>query len=288
MLIPDVNGKGVPLVARLRFDVEQEPGPGVRLMMRDERLQAILLPGGVLPAELAYPDLVRALGIEVDARFKEHELYASSEPPAGWGLETEVEAIRRFADEADFEQFHLVGYSGGGAIAIAFCVTYPERLASLALNEPAWTGNEDLSEDERELGHEFERIMAMPPEQMMPAFVRAQLAPGVEPPPRAEGPPPSWMATRPAGLNAFTRAFKTFSLDIERLRAFDRPVLHTIGGRSNPVAVRLPAERLGRIFPDFTLEIFEERHHFDPPHRAEPQRYARSLRKLWDRASGKA
>ncbi len=255
-------------------------------MMQDERFQAILLPGGVMPAELAYPDLVRALGPDVDARFKEHELYASTEPPTGWGLETEVEAIRSFADEAGFERFHLVGYSGGGAIAIAFCATYPERLASLALNEPAWTGNEDLSEDERELWREFDRIMALPPEEMMAEFVRVQLAPGVEPPPRPDGPPPPWMATRPAGLNAFTRAFKTFPLDVQRLRAFDRPVLYTIGGRSNPVVVRHPAERLGRIFPDFSLEIFEDRHHFDPPHRAEPQRFARSLRKLWDRALG--
>jgi pimeloyl-ACP methyl ester carboxylesterase len=257
-------------------------------MMHDQRFQAILLPGAVMPARLAYPDLVRALGTDVDARFKEHELYASSQPPADWGLETEVEAVRRFADDAGFERFHLVGYSGGGAIAIAFCATYPGRLTSLALNEPAWTGNEDLSEEERELWHEFERIAALPPEQLMPEFVRVQLAPGVEPPPRPEGPPPPWMVTRPAGVNAFTRAFKTFSLDIERLRAFDRPVLYTIGGRSNPVAVRLPAERVGRIFPDFTLEVFEERHHFDPPHRVEPERYAGSLRRLWDRAPGMA
>jgi pimeloyl-ACP methyl ester carboxylesterase len=256
-----------------------------RRVIQGERLQAILLPGGVMPAELAYADLVRALGTDVDARPKEHELYASSEPPAGWGLETEVEAIRRLADEAGFEQFHLMGYSGGGAIAIAFCATYPERLASLALNKPAWTGNQDLSEDERELWNEFEGIMALPPEQMIPEFVRVQLAPGVEPPPPPEGPPPQWMATRLAGLNAFLRAFKTFLLDVERLRAFDRPVLYTIGGRSNPVAVRPPAERLGGIFPDFTCEVFEERHHFDPPHRVEPQRYARSLRKLWDRAT---
>lgn len=109
-------------------------------MMQDERLHAILLPGAVMPAEFAYPDLVRALGTDVDARFKEHDLYASSEPPAGWGLDTEVEAIRRFVDEAGFERFHLVGYSDGGAVAIAFCATYPGRLASLALNEPAWTG----------------------------------------------------------------------------------------------------------------------------------------------------
>ncbi len=148
-------------------------------MMQDERFQAILLPGAVMPAELAYPDLVRALGTDVDARFKEHELYASSELPAGWGLETEVEAIRRFADEAGFEQFHLVGYSGGCAIAIASCATYPERLACLALNERAWTGNDDLSEDERELWHGYERIMALSPEQLTPEFVRVQLAHGI-------------------------------------------------------------------------------------------------------------
>jgi len=238
-----------------------------------------------MPAELAYPDLIRALGSDVDARFKEHDLYASSGPPADWGLGTEVESIRRFADDAGFGRFHLVGYSGGGAIAIAFCVTYPERLASLALNEPAWTGNEGLSEDERKLWHEYERIAALPPEQMMAEFVRTQLAPGVEPPPRPDGPPPPWMVTRPAGIDAFTRAFGSFPLDIEGLRTFDRPVLYTFGGKSNPVQFELPAERLGRIFPDFAVEVFEERHHFDPAHRAEPERYARSLRRLWDRAA---
>ena len=77
-----------------------------------ERSQAILLPGGVMPAELAYADLVRALGPEVDAHPKELELYAGSESPAGWGLQTEIEGIRRFADKAGFERFHLVGYSG--------------------------------------------------------------------------------------------------------------------------------------------------------------------------------
>ena len=37
-------------------------------------------------------------------------------------------------------------------------------------------------------------------------------------------------------------------------------------------------------FPDFELEVFEERHHFDPPHRIEPERLARSLEALWRRA----
>jgi hypothetical protein len=38
------------------------------------------------------------------------------------------------------------------------------------------------------------------------------------------------------------------------------------------------------VFSDFELEVFEERHHFDPPHRIEPERLANSLKKLWGRA----
>jgi len=44
------------------------------------------------------------------------------------------------------------------------------------------------------------------------------------------------------------------------------------------------AERLVAIFPDFTIETFPERHHFDPPHRIEPGRLANSLLALWQRA----
>jgi hypothetical protein len=41
------------------------------------------------------------------------------------------------------------------------------------------------------------------------------------------------------------------------------------------------AERLARVFPDFTVEVFPDRHHFDPPHRIEPARVAAWLRSLW-------
>jgi len=59
---------------------------------------------------------------------------------ATYGLETEVEGIRRLADRAGFETFHIVGYSAGGASSLAFASRYPERLRSLALMEPAWAG----------------------------------------------------------------------------------------------------------------------------------------------------
>jgi len=43
------------------------------------------------------------------------------------------------------------------------------------------------------------------------------------------------------------------------------------------------ADRLAAILPDLTIETFAERHHFDPPHRIEPQRLANSLLRLWQR-----
>jgi len=92
------------------------------------------------------------------------------------------------------------------------------------------------------------------------------------------------MAKRPAGIRAFLSAFNNGHLDLDALRAFDGPVYFALGGRSNPDYFGRMAERLAAIFPDFTIETFPERHHFDPPHRIEPDRLAESLLALWQRA----
>jgi hypothetical protein len=85
-------------------------------------------------------------------------------------------------------------------------------------------------------------------------------------------------------LRALIAAFDNSELDLEALRAFDRPVYFALGGISNPDYYARMAERLAAIFPDFTLETFPERHHFDPPHRIEPERLASSLLALWEPA----
>ena len=167
---------------------------------------------------------------------------------------------------------------------MAFAETRPERLLSLALIEPAWMGNDDLSPQERSVRREFERIAELPPQQRMAAFVANQLAPGVKPPARV-GPPPPWLDTRPAGLAALTRTFGASRMCVERLRNLTRPVYFALGGRSNPNNYKYMAERASSIFPDFTLDVFEERSHVDPPHQAEPARLARALKAHWARAS---
>ena len=244
----------------------------------------ILLPGGVLPADLAYGPLVEALGDEVEAVAKDLELYGGDEPPGDYSLDTEVAGAVREADARGWERFHLVGYSGGGAAALAAATRHPDRLLSLALLEPAWTGDWDLSEAERAMWREYEKLDALSPDEFMAAFVRLQLRRGVAPPAPAPGSPPPWMTKRPAGIRALARTFRTYDLDRESLRRFDRPVYYALGALSNPDQYGESAERLSRAFEDFTLEVFEERHHFDPPHRIEPQRLARSLHTLWKRA----
>ena len=246
--------------------------------------RVILLPGSVLPGDLAYGSLVAALGSTTDAVLKELEVYATPEAPPDYTLDLEIGGVLRDADARGWERFHLAGYSGGGAAALALAARHPERLASLALLEPAWAGRWDLSPAEQALWREYDRLEALPPDQFMRTFMRLAVKPGVELPPPPPGDPPPWMAKRPDGIRAFMQTFETYELDRDALARFDRPVYFALGGLSNPDQFDEINKRLGAVFPDYTLEVFDERHHFDPPHRIEPERLASSLKALWQRA----
>ena len=243
----------------------------------------MLLPGIVLPAELAYSGLLQVLGERVDAVATDLEVYAAAEPPADYELDSEVDGVLRVADTYGIGRFHLVGYSAGGAVSLAFASRHGDRLLSLGLLEPAWAGK-DRTPREEAVMRSFRELQTLPLDDAMAAFQRLQLAPGVDPPRPPEGPPPAWMAKRPAGIRAVLDAFDRTDLDVGELRTFDRPVYFALGGRSNPDYFAAMAERLAAVFGDFTLETFPERHHFDPPHRIEPDRLANSLLTLWQRA----
>ena len=247
-------------------------------------MRVILLPGIVLPAEAAYGALIDALEPEVEAVAKDLEVYASPEPPEDYSLEHEVAGVLREADGRGWGRFHLVGYSGGGAAALALVATHADRLASLALLEPAWAGTWDLSPAEQAVWLEQERLERLPDDEFIQAFVRLGVRPGVSLPAPPPGDPPPWMAKRPAGIRAILRAFRNGAIDREALRSFDRPVYFALGALSNPDHYEEIEKRLSRVFRDFELEVFEERHHFDPPHRVEPERLAGSLKTLWRRA----
>ncbi|HEY1156139.1 MAG TPA: alpha/beta hydrolase [Arthrobacter sp.] len=250
--------------------------------------RVILLPGSVLPAAPAYGRLLEVLGPDVDAVAKDLELYNGDAPPPGWSLDTEADGVLREADARGWDAFHLLGYSGGGAAALALAAKHPKRLRSLALLEPAWAGNWDWSPAHMALWQRYGELHNLPPEEFMPAFTRLQVKRDAVLPPPPPGPPPSWMAKRPAGISAFLQGFNTYQLDRDSLAAFTQPVLFVLGGMSSPDEQGDNADRLSRVFPDFRLEVFPDRHHFDPPHRAEPERVAGLLRAHWARAEAAA
>lgn len=243
----------------------------------------ILLPGSVLPADLAYGQLVTAVGPGVETIVKDLEVYRDDSPPPDYSLATEVDGALRAADARGWVRFHVVGYSAGGAAALACAAVHPDRLLSLGLLEPAWAGGWDWSPQHERLWAKAAALSQLPDEQFMAAFTRMQVRPEVQLPEPPAGPPPPWMKHRPAGIRAVMRTFSTYDLDRRALAGFDRPVYFALGGLSNPDQFGEVAQRLQSVFGDFTLEIFAERHHFDPPHRKEPERLAASLRRLWSR-----
>ncbi len=240
------------------------------------RERVIFVPGGVLPAALQYGPLLQVLGDEVEPVLQDLEAYATESPPADYGLELEVEGLKRAADAAGFDTFHIVSYSAG-QIPLAFTTAYPTRVRSLALVEP---GLLFLSSEERVA---IEGMSGLSPEERMRLQNRMMLAPGVAPPPAPTGPPPPWMSRRVAGGTALMQMVLGYVLDEETLGRFGQPVYVAIGTLSNPSFPRA-AEALKRLFPDCRVEVYEGRHHLDPPHRAEPERFAAALRSLWQRA----
>lgn len=249
----------------------------------DQEHGHVFLPGGIQPAAVQYAPLLGALALPTPPLLKDLELYRNGTPPPGYKLEDEVDGLKQAADQAGLHPFHLVAYSGGGAVALAFIGRYPGRVLSLALVEPAAIPSRQWLEQEAGFWREMSQVMSLPDAQMMPEFVRLQLRPGVMPPPAPAGDPPPWMASRPAGLRAIARAFSEYDLPYERLRLFAPPVYLAVTALSNPVEMR-KAEVLKGLFPDARLEVYDQRSHFDPPQRAEPERFAKALQDLWMRA----
>lgn len=127
-----------------------------------EPTRVLLLPGIVLPAELAYGALLASLGPGIDAVAKDLEVYSGPRPPAGYSLDTEVDGLARFADDRGWDTIHLAGYSGGGTAALAFTA---RRVRSLALLEPAWAGSWDWSPEHRQVRTQYRQLRVLPPDE---------------------------------------------------------------------------------------------------------------------------
>jgi len=240
----------------------------------------ILLPGIMMPGHLRYARLIELVRGDVQPVVKELEVYREAAPPEGYSIAMEVDAIARLADDAGAARVHLLGYSGGGACALAFVATYPGRVISLALDEPACDFTEaSLSQ----LRHVQQQWGQLPVDARMEMFMRDDLQPGVVLPERT-GPPPTWMANRSEGIEALIGALLTADVDTTRYATSEGPVYVSWGSLSGD-RYEESARAIQVLFRDVVAEEYEGRHHLDAPHQTEPERFAARLRELWARAA---
>ena len=240
----------------------------------------IFLPGVIAPAADRY-EAIRSKMPEIVSIAKELEVYSSDSPPSGYSIQTEMAGIDAIADAVGFNRFHLYGHSGGGAISLAYAAARPSRLLSLVVDEPATDfTTEDINDPYWNLINETTLLSAP---HSLTAFLRLQLMPGIDLPPRPDGPPPPWLAKRPAGIEAFASALRRHHIDHDRYESFMRPVLFTYGSLSHPRWVQM-RDRLQNLFPDFQAKLFEGLHHLNTSHQAEPAQTAELLMRFWNRA----
>jgi pimeloyl-ACP methyl ester carboxylesterase len=254
-----------------------------QMPLQDDSLHAlqsvpvVFIPGIITPAAITFGPLVEVLGPQIRPVLVDYVLYAADTPPSNYHLDLELENIERTAKNAALDRFHLVGYSSGGIIALAFAARCPERVLSLALCEPGWVWNEKCSDEEVAWRDGWLEIARLPADQRIPPFIRLVLGEGVTPP-KPASPPPSWMAKRPAGLG-MASAFLNYPFDWGRLSGFQKPVYVAYGNLSKPVWERM-VEFLVRRFANCSAEMYEGRHHLDAPHFSEPQRFSRAIQSL--------
>jgi pimeloyl-ACP methyl ester carboxylesterase len=190
------------------------------------------------------------------------------------------------ADSKGLDRFHLVAYSGGGYISLAYGGTRPERVLSLGVFEPARIPGA-LTLEERAFFDELARkLEGLHGPEFMATFVREQVKPGVvaAPPP---GPPTPEMRKRPAGIAALLRAFEAYDFDRGRLAAAPFPVYYAYGDLSHREQ-SLKGTILAGLFSDIRVQRFAGVHHFVPPDAIYTPPHVEALADLWRRAERSA
>ncbi len=244
--------------------------------------QIVCLPGSVAPATERYRPLVAAAGEDVDLHLKELEVYREPSPPAGYSIEEELDALDAYASRLGLDRFHLVAYSGGGFISLAYAGTRPQRLISLAVFEPARIPGELTAEEREFFDGLARRLSGLQGPDFMSTFIHDQVKPGVEVPPPS-GPPSPEMRKRPAGIAAMLKAFDAYRFDRAALAACRFPVYYGYGDLSHEEQA-MKASILARLFADIRVQRFTGVHHFVPPDRIYTPSHVASLFDLWRRA----
>jgi len=170
----------------------------------------------------------------------------------GAGLAVLAAFVVRFLDRIDVTRVHIVGHSMGGAIAAQLALSYPQRVASLALINSAGLGAEIntgytegfvAATSRRELKPVVEQLFADPQlvsRQMLDDLLKYKRLDGVT------------EALATLGTALFGAGRQTASPGLQ-LEATGKPVLIVWGAEDRII----PAAHAANAPPGATVEIFE-------------------------------
>lgn len=85
-----------------------------------EQSDAVFLPGPAAARTVRYAPLLAALGNGPQLVTKDLDLAAEAGPPEDYGVEMQIRANDRFADERDLHRLHPYGHSAGRSVALAY------------------------------------------------------------------------------------------------------------------------------------------------------------------------
>jgi len=245
--------------------------------------QVICVPGSVAPAAQRYRPLIGNVGDAADLHLKDLEVYREAKPPAGYSIDEELTAIDRLADAKGLDRFHLVGYSGGGFISLAYSGTRQQRLLSLSLFEPAQIPGELTQEEEQFFAVLASKLEGLHGDAFMSTFIHEQVKPGAVIPSPPPGPVSAEMQKRPGGIAALIKAFREFPFDRDVLRSATFPVLYAYGDLSHQEQA-LKAGILAQLFADIRVRRYVGVHHFVPPEQIYTVDHTSLLLDHWRRA----
>lgn len=240
----------------------------------------ICLPGSVAPAASRYAALKAAVGDRAELHLKELELYRGDEPPSDYSIDIELAAVDQLAQSLGLDRFHLVGYSAGGMMSLAYAGTRAERLLSLGLFEPARIPGQLTVAEQSFFNKLNEKLAGLSGPEFMSAFIHEQVKPGAELPPPP--PPNPEMRKRPAGIAALLRAFDAYQFDRDLLRKGAFPVYYAYGDLSHEEQA-LKAGLLAQLFGDIRVQRFAGVHHFVAPEAIYTSQHVMALQELWER-----
>ncbi len=211
--------------------------------------------------------------------------HSRSERPAGQGsIHEDADDLAALLEHLDLAPAHIVGNSGGSAVALRLAARRPDLFRTLVVHEPAIflglagdpEGEAALSALGTRLQPVIERLVAGDDAGGAEAFVET-IAFG----------PGGWAQLTPEMRATFIHNAPTFldetrdpdgiGADLEGLRGFDRPALLTRGDQSAPFFPRVVA-RVAEALPHARVHTFAGAGHV--PHLTHPAEYVRVLREF--------